>query len=293
MAASLRLALMSWLALIALVASEPPPALAADSVPAGRAPAERADYDASDPGAPPVAARNLMARDRFWPYRVELREAWTPESGGRTLEAGSVGVLIRMVSPAQARVDFGRDGLHELPWAATDLLARAERVRRGELTKVAPNLLFAIGPRLVDGASDPPRPLRLEDVLDARAVLSVFADPRSQAFAELAASMAPLREHPGLLRVLYPQAGKSPEADPGARSRPMDWEAPIVLDFLAEPYTRIQLGADHPLPAVQLQTPEGRVLFRSVWKPEVAAELFEAVERALGPTQRRAAAPAG
>jgi hypothetical protein len=58
---------------------------------------------------------------------------------------GSVGVLIRVEDGGIARIDFGRDGLREVPIAMTDLVDRANRVRSGELVKLAPNFVLAIG----------------------------------------------------------------------------------------------------------------------------------------------------
>ena len=62
------------------------------------------------------------------------------------MQAGNVGVLIRVEAPGVARVDFGRDGLHEVPVVKTDLVERANQIRRGEAEKLAPNFLLAIGP---------------------------------------------------------------------------------------------------------------------------------------------------
>ena len=93
------------------------------------------------------------------------------------MQAGNVGVLIRVEASGVARIDFGRDGLHEVPVAKTDLVERANRIRTGEAEKLAPNFLLAIGPRLVDSAADALRPLPYAAVAEQRGFLCVFADP--------------------------------------------------------------------------------------------------------------------
>ena len=70
-----------------------------------------------------------------------------------------MGVLIRVEASGLARIDFGRDGLYEVPVGATDLVERANRIRTGELRKMAPNFVLAIGPRLVDSAGAHAAPL--------------------------------------------------------------------------------------------------------------------------------------
>jgi hypothetical protein len=180
-----------------------------------------------------------------------------------------VGVLIRVEASGAARIDFGRDGLHEVPIAKTDLVERANRIRTGELAKLAPNFLLAIGPRLVDSAGDALRPLPYASVAEQRGFLCVFADPGAKKFAALAAALAPL-----------PQ-GEHPDARVREQLRSLGWTIPFVYDHLAEAYTRSLLDADVALPAVVLQTREGRVLFQSEWKAGVASTLEAALDAAF------------
>ncbi len=239
-------------------------------------------HHAEDPAARPVTESDLFERERFWPYQVSLTKAWKPAEARETLSAGLMGVLIRLESSRTARIDFGRDGLHEVPISATNLVERSNRVRTGEIEKMAPNLALAIGPRLIDSAAESPRAVRFEDVIGYRGFLSVFADPNAEIFGALAAELAPLRERPGLLTILFPQAFQS---DPEIREklRSLKWPVPFVLDHLSEPYTRSLLAEGTPLPAFLLQTNEGRVLYASGWRQGVAADLAAAADAELGP----------
>lgn len=245
------------------------------------------DYDASDPDAPPVTEENLLASERFWPYRVELVEPWAGAPRGAAVASGTAGVLIRVEPSGRARIDLGRDGLHEVPLAVTDVVARAERIRRGEKRKIAPNLLHAIGPRLGDSAGEEPGPYRFERAADKRGFLSVYADPEAEGFEALATSLARFQDRDEVLTVLFPQ-GRHPDAEVRERLRALGWKVPFVLDHLSEPYTHSQLGAAHALPAVQLQTAEGRVLFRSAWDPGVPEALAAELSRAFDDAERTA-----
>ena len=90
-----------------------------------------------------------------------------------------------------ARIDFGRDGLYDVPAARTDLVASANRIRLGDLEKTAPNFVLAIGPRLLDSAADSLRPLSFRAAAAEHAYLCVFADPESG--VEVPATVADVR----------------------------------------------------------------------------------------------------
>jgi hypothetical protein len=258
--------------------------VATPAVSSGATPAldsgELPEYHAGDPDAAIVTEASLVANERFWPYHVGLLRAWQPEGREAPLPLGTRGVLIRIDDAGQARIDFGRDGLFEVPVAATDVVELANRVRRGELEKMAPNYVLAIGPRLVDAAADPPRGFPFRDVGEHGAFLSVFADPQGEDFEGLAAALAPLRQRAGLMTLFFPQGGRQ-DAVVYERVRAADWPIPFVHDHLTQPYTTTLLPDGIEPPAILLQTPEGRVLFQRRWTPEVTEELLAAIDRAV------------
>jgi hypothetical protein len=225
---------------------------------------------------------------------VALVQAWQPPGGQKPLGKGTRGVLIRVETAEVARVDFARSGLHDVPIAATDLLANANRIRRGELAKSEPNFLQAVGTRLVDPASGTPTAFAPERALAQRAFLCVFADPSAEGFADLARGLAPQRERSGMLTILFPQTDHG-DSEVAATLQALGWTAPFVTGRLSELYTRTLLPAQATLPALLLQTGEGRLLFASPWKEGVASELKAALDQALPerPSGAIGAAPAG
>jgi hypothetical protein len=251
--------------------AEPPADAAPDWLPA---------YDAADASAAPVTAATLGDSERFWPYRVTLARPWTPPGRSEPLPVGAAGVLIRVESPAIARVDFGRDGLFDVPVDVTDLVELANRVRRGELEKMAPNFVVAIGPRLVDAAGPELRPLLLATAASYGAFMCVFADATRDALAALAPALAPLADREGVLTILFPR-GERPDAELRGELRGLDWTVPFVYDHLAESYTRTLLADAAELPVVSLVTGEGRLLFERRWRAGVEVELADALDAAL------------
>ncbi len=227
---------------------------------------------AADPAAPAVTPKNLFASERFWPYHVALVHAWKPDERAQPLRAGTSGVLIRVEPGGMARIDFGRDGLYAVPVGETDLVAQAERVRRGDLHKTAPNLALAIGPRLLDPAVVPFKPVDFAQTSQRRGFLAVFADPGAEGFPALAKSLAPLRERDGVLTILFPQSSRS-DAQVAEQLRALDWTVPFVMGHMSESLTRSLLPDGPPLPAVALQTSEGRLLVLSPWSPDAIPAL--------------------
>jgi hypothetical protein len=238
---------------------------------------------AADADEPIVTTENILASERFWPYRVALTKPWRPPGPGGQLAPGLAGVLIRVEASTRARIDFGRDGVHELPTGATDLIERANRIRRGELEKEAPNFVWAIGARLLDSASPALAPVSLRRVAEHRVFLCVFADPAAADFAELARALGALGEREGLATLYFPQ-GEHPDSEVFARLRALGWTVPFVHDHLAESYTRSLLTRQSGLPALLLQTDEGRLLLERGWSAESPAELARELARseALG-----------
>ncbi len=249
------------------------PVATADSGTTGQLPA----FDAQDARAAAVSASTLLSNERFWPYQVALTQD------------GSVGVLIRVESGGQARIDFGRDGLRNVPVSDTDLVERANRVRLGELEKRGPNFLLAIGPRILDSSASVPRAFPIDLAAGKPGFISVFADPRTPGFSEMAKTLAPLSERHGVMTILFPQ-GRVSDVDLSAQLRALGWTIPFVLSHLSEPYTRTLLSSALRPPAVMLQTDEGRVLFESDWREGLAADLTSAIDATFG--ARTASIPA-
>ena len=241
---------------------------------------ELPEYHAQDAKAAVVTEANLFTSERFWPYQVALREAWRSPELSESLPEGASGVLIRVEASGAARIDFGRDGLFEVPTAKTDLVASANRIRLGELDKTAPNLVLAIGPRLVDSAADTLRPLPFSATATERVYLCVFADPESDDLAALASALAPLRERRGVASILFPQ-GAHADARVRERLRASQWTVAFVYDHLSEAYARTLWSGPLPTAGVLLVTSEGCLLFQSAWGAGVASRLASALERAL------------
>lgn len=239
----------------------------------GHATSRLPEFHVADPAAPVVTEGNLVASERFWPYQTALVKPW------QSLPIGSLGVVIRVESAKAARVDFGRDGLHSVPVGATDLVERANAIRLGTGEKLAPNFLMAIGPRLLDPSSPTSRSYPFEDAAKSRLFLCVFADPWRREFETLVTGLAPLRERAGVQTILFPQSHR-PDSQVSGQLRAMKWTPPYVWAHLSEPYTRTLLDATTALPAVLLQTADGRVLFESRWSGDVAAKLEAALSAA-------------
>jgi hypothetical protein len=239
-------------------------------------------YLATDPDAPAVTEENLLESERFWPYRVTLTAPFHPPGRERPLPVDLRGILVRVEEPGDVmRVDFTRDGRWRVPVGVTDVVERANRVRTGELSKIAPNFVHAIAPRLVDAEAGQLRYYDFEATFERPGFLAVFADPRTTGFAELARSLAPLRDRHGVLTVLFPQ-GRHPDARTKERLHELGWPVPFLLDQVSEGYTRSRLEEGTPLPAVMLQTPEGRVVYQSSWTPQVVQELTRALDAEFG-----------
>ena len=247
-------------------------------------------YDAAAPEEPRITEAALLDAERFWPYRVALTSAWRSEAAATTLREGTVGVLIRAQQGGLARVDFGRHGLYELPVARTDLVERANQVRRGERRKMAPNFVLALGPRLLEPGPSHPRSVRMSQVFEERWFLTVFSGPREERLRELAEGLRSLASVPGLMTILLPQ-GELPDPEMARRLREVDWPISFVMDHLSESYMRTLLREDFELPSVMLQTAEGRVLLESPWREGLAGAVRDALETADPASTQEVARP--
>lgn len=238
-------------------------------------------HSAADPGAPAVTAKNLLASERSWPYRVALTEPWQPPGAKTTLKRGHVGVLIRVESSGNPRIDFGMRGKYEVPTAKTDLVERSNEIRLGKQQKEAPNFVYAIRTRMIDAASEGPRIFPAERVHGHPGFLCVFADPSSEDFPKLAEALVPLSERHGVMTIFFP-IGNHDDAKIRKQLRELGWTPPFLHDFLSEGYIRTLVSPDTAFPALLLQTDEGRLLYLGAADPERVPELTAVLDASFG-----------
>ena len=81
--------------------------------------------------------------------------------------------------------------------------------------------------------------------------------------------------------VLLPQ-GQHADGEVLALLRAAKWPVPFMRDQLSEMYRETLLGDRSEVPAVTLQTAEGRLLLQRRWTPEALEALDEAIEAQLG-----------
>jgi hypothetical protein len=232
-------------------------------------------------------AERLEREERLWPLRVSLVRELPADPGTRVLAAGTRGVLIRVEPGGLVRIDFGRAGVRRVPIAATDLVARASEIESGAVAKELPNFSFAIRQKLIDSDSDPMQPLAALDPLFAAAnYLCVFADPDAESLPALARALAPLGGRADLAVIFFPQH-RATDLAVRDRLRELDWRVAYLYAHLSEPYTRSLLDADTPLPALLLQSAEGRVLLERSGAELDPERIRPELERALEPVASR------
>lgn len=237
---------------------------------AGRAPRAHEPWIAADPAAAVVTLENLYENERFWPYQVQLTEDWKPPGWQGDFGWG-LGVVKRIDEERRLRVDFGRFGKHWVPAEVTDVVERANRIRLGEEIKFNPNLVLALGNRLLDPSGDELRPTDL-DLREQQAFLMVFADPMEVDLGPLARSIDALSALPGLVPVLVVPRDHGDAAVYRA-CYDHDWPGVFLRDRFGPAYTAGYVAGERPLPFVQLATPEGRLLWQGPWSPELAERL--------------------
>jgi len=222
-----------------------------------------------------ITVETLYDHERFWPYRIQLVEPWKPVGFEGRFGFG-VGVLVRVEPSGLLRIDFAENGVHRVPAGATDAVARANRIRRGEADKTMPNLALWLSGRLLDPTKTPIRPLEKLTIDGARAFLAVVADPAGPEFAGIARDLGGLEKRPGLVPFLMPQG---PHRDGGVvnLSRAAGWEHAFLLDRLSPAYTRSLLDAEELAPpATLLLSAEGRLIHGARWA-EGAGEVLESI----------------
>jgi len=238
-------------------------------------------HSIADASAPIVSESNLIESERFWPYQVALVSEQPRSDGRGTLPVGALGVLIRVEADARARVDFGRDGIVTTPVRATDLIARANEIRVGKISKAAPNLAYAIGPRLLDARADVPLRIPLAKTMASGGFLAVFIDPQTPSFTKLVTMLAPLADKDGVQAVLFP-LGAYPDDKILPTLRKAGWKSAYLLDHLSESYTRTLIDGEIKGPELALYSAEGRTLWAGEFDGELSPELSLAWKLAFG-----------
>lgn len=216
-------------------------------------------YTAAAPNAPPITLASLAANEQFWPHQIRLVEEWKP-AGWEGEFGWGMGVLIEVDVDARLRVDFARFGKYWLPARVTDVVDRANAIRRGEAVKFAPNLVLALGNRLLDPTG---RTLRESDVdlLAQRAFVLVYADPRSADFPEIAEALVPFEALSAVHLVLMPQGGH-PDFHVWKAAHEGGWRGSFLLDRFAPAYTEGFRDTPPTRPVVEIRSPEGRRLWQ-------------------------------
>jgi hypothetical protein len=217
-------------------------------------------YEVADRTAAEVTPANLLASERFWPYQAALVGSYTPAGAARAIPTGATGVVIRVERDTRVRIDFGRDGLVTLPVQATDLLRRANEIRTGSAAKTAPNLTYAITPRLLDGEAEVIRRVRLENSFALTGFLCLFADPNAVSFPKLAGLLAPFAGRGGVQPVLFAQ-GEHPDIALARKLNAAGWKGAFALDHMSEAYTRTLVDGALDAPTLALYSAEGRVIW--------------------------------
>ncbi len=239
---------------------------------------EAAGQETPAASTPTVTASNLFVSERFWPYRVKLSRPWTtPE--GRTLKKGTPGVMIRLVDASTARIDFAGLGIHEVPVESTNAVETARLVASGKRHKFGPNVIAALGARVLVSDDPAPRPAGPQSY-GSRLVLSVFADPREPGFEALARRVAatelPAKE---VLTVFVPQGDGSP-LEVNEQLQEAGWSVRFLRPgVFSESFTQGMLREPLSPPALLLTTDEGRVVWEERWQGDQPLGSLEQASR--------------
>ncbi|MFQ5416562.1 MAG: hypothetical protein ACE5FL_05860 [Myxococcota bacterium] len=237
-------------------------------------------YVVADPGAPEVTPQNLFLNDFFWPFRVSLKQDYSPTGAEATLPAGP-GVLVRVGPKGTARIDFASRGVFDVPIELTDLVESSNRLRRGQETKMAPNLVLTIGNKLIDSTGDRIHVFHLPRNSPISALLCVYVDLTASGFADLAEALSGFEGRSDIEVVVIPQTTLH---DLGAwkRFREVGLRAPFVRERYREPFMRSLLPRDHAseLPYLQLATKDGRILAEGRFQGRLPAAIERSLDRA-------------
>lgn len=208
-----------------------------------------------------ITADNVFEAEAFWPNIVAVAEGWQPATTDRPRPKTLQGALIRVERDGRVRLDLARFGRVDVPIAETDLVERANAVRRGEIFKHRGNLAMQLSPLLVRSDLEQPGPYPSREIKSAEQILCVFADPRSDVFPEIAAAVSTWAEKQQIPAVLVAQnVGREDLSDLHGRLKEVGWLAPFVYPERSATQTERLLRKAPSGPWIQLLTREGRVL---------------------------------
>lgn len=222
---------------------------------------------------------NLPEHERFWPYQIQLTRDWKP-AGWEGDFGWGLGVLLTVDAQQGLRVDFGRFGKHWIPADATDVVERANRIRRGEEEKYGPNLVVALRNRLLDPSGEI-LAKHFVDPAERPAIVLVHADPLAKDFRALAREVSAwAAASPDALIVLLAQ-GDVGDAHVYKACHEARWQGAFVVDRFSRAYSEGYLEPERARPHVQVLTREGRILLSEPYAEGLGARLERAVARAV------------
>lgn len=241
-----------WTALLAATAS-----LAASDDVAPYNPVNQS-YDFATPDAAAITSENVYERDRYWPDQVVLPEPVELESGNET-RPNQRAIVIRLLEPGdEVLLDFGRGGVHTVPIEQTDFVERAEAMRTGERTQIAPNLVLALSSRLVDPDGENPVGYQYDHAKGWDAFALIVAAPAQLDFEALKPVIEGLWEA-GVHPIWIPL---DRESDVRVWKPLYDHQVnlPYVFRHFAEPYVNVLGIDDLEPPYYMLMTENGKLL---------------------------------
>lgn len=224
-----------------------------------------------------ITAENLYDHEEYWPNIVTMAADWMPPAVTPRRPQTLQGVLIRIEDNGRARVDLARFGRVDVAIDETDLVERANGVRRGEIFKHRGNFTMQIGTKLVSSTGNEPGPQPSREIKSAEILLCVFADPRSMEFEPLALQLDRLADDRDLQMIFVPQNVRREDLNfVHSTLRKHNWEVPFTDPAQSAIQTTILIREKPIAPHALLVTREGRVLVDTALNGASAFEVLRA-----------------
>ena len=223
----------------------------------------------------PVTFENLYERERFWPYQIELVGDWKPPGWQGSFGWG-YGVVLRVRENGDLRIDFSTHGKHWVPAPATDVVERANQLRLRADSKFKPNLALAFTKKMLDPSDTTLRSSKRK-LEEYRHIVIVFADPLEDRFSRLTDELRGLEDAPETAIVLVP-LGSHHDRPVFEATYHAEWPGEFLKEQFAPAYAEGLVEDPEDLPAVQIATPEGRLLYQTSWSRGVARRLRRVIE---------------